>query len=109
MALLAHFDGCLPALDHLIAGGEHAGLTSNSLMLISRITLATVGLPGGLIAVDNVLWYGRVIDASFSDPDAWAIRPVRSSENRAVLRPHGTGRSYLRNWYERDEIVIVFS
>ena len=30
--------------------------------------------PGGLIAVDNVLWYGRVIDASFDDPDTRAIR-----------------------------------
>jgi predicted O-methyltransferase YrrM len=30
--------------------------------------------PGGLIAVDNVLWYGRVIDASVNDPDTRAIR-----------------------------------
>jgi predicted O-methyltransferase YrrM len=30
--------------------------------------------PGGLIAVDNVLWYGRVIDGSFDDPDTRAIR-----------------------------------
>ena len=30
--------------------------------------------PGGLIAVDNVLWYGRVIDPSFDDPDTRAIR-----------------------------------
>jgi predicted O-methyltransferase YrrM len=30
--------------------------------------------PGGLIGVDNVLWYGRVIDASFDDPDTRAIR-----------------------------------
>ena len=30
--------------------------------------------PGGLIAVDNVLWYGRVIDASVDDPDTRAIR-----------------------------------
>jgi caffeoyl-CoA O-methyltransferase len=29
---------------------------------------------GGLIAVDNVLWSGRVIDASFDDPDTRAIR-----------------------------------
>src|SRR5580693_1885744 len=32
--------------------------------------------PGGLIAVDNVLWYGRVIDASFDDPDTRAIRAL---------------------------------
>lgn len=30
--------------------------------------------PGGLIAIDNVLWYGRVIDASFDDADTRAIR-----------------------------------
>jgi predicted O-methyltransferase YrrM len=30
--------------------------------------------PGGLIGVDNVLWYGRVIDSSFDDPDTRAIR-----------------------------------
>ena len=30
--------------------------------------------PGGLIAVDNVLWYGRVIDASVDDADTRAIR-----------------------------------
>jgi predicted O-methyltransferase YrrM len=29
---------------------------------------------GGLIGVDNVLWYGRVIDESFDDPDTQAIR-----------------------------------
>jgi len=32
--------------------------------------------PGGLIAVDNVLWYGRVIDPSFDDPDTRAIRAL---------------------------------
>jgi caffeoyl-CoA O-methyltransferase len=30
--------------------------------------------PGGLVGVDNVLWYGRVIDSSFDDPDTRAIR-----------------------------------
>ena len=30
--------------------------------------------PGGLIGVDNVLWYGRVIDTSFDDADTRAIR-----------------------------------
>ena len=29
--------------------------------------------PGGLIGVDNVLWSGRVFDASFDDPDTRAI------------------------------------
>jgi caffeoyl-CoA O-methyltransferase len=30
--------------------------------------------PGGLIAVDNTLWYGRVIDPTFEDVDTLAIR-----------------------------------
>jgi caffeoyl-CoA O-methyltransferase len=32
--------------------------------------------PGGLILVDNVLWYGRVIDASVQDADTIAIRAI---------------------------------
>jgi predicted O-methyltransferase YrrM len=30
--------------------------------------------PGGLIAIDNVLWYGRVIDPAVKDADTRAIR-----------------------------------
>jgi len=30
--------------------------------------------PGGLIAVDNVLWSGRVLDSMEKDPDTSAIR-----------------------------------
>lgn len=30
--------------------------------------------PGGVIAVDNTLWYGRVIDPDVQDPDTQAIR-----------------------------------
>jgi caffeoyl-CoA O-methyltransferase len=30
--------------------------------------------PGGLIAVDNVLWDGSVIDPTDTDPDTEAIR-----------------------------------
>ncbi len=30
--------------------------------------------PGGLIAVDNVLWHGRVIDTEVNDADTRAIR-----------------------------------
>ena len=44
--------------------------------------------PGGLIGVDNVLWYGRVIDPSFDDPDTRAIRAFNEqlqSDNRVWL------------------------
>jgi predicted O-methyltransferase YrrM len=34
--------------------------------------------PGGLIAIDNVLWSGRVIDASETDEDTQAIRDLNA-------------------------------
>lgn len=34
----------------------------------------TLMRPGGLIAVDNVLWSGKVIDATVTDPDTEALR-----------------------------------
>ncbi len=34
----------------------------------------TLMRPGGLIAVDNVLWSGKVIDATVTDPDTVALR-----------------------------------
>jgi predicted O-methyltransferase YrrM len=32
--------------------------------------------PGGLIAIDNVLWHGRVVDAEANDADTLAIRAL---------------------------------
>jgi predicted O-methyltransferase YrrM len=32
--------------------------------------------PGGLIAIDNVLWHGRVVDPEANDPDTLAIRAI---------------------------------
>ena len=70
----------LATLDGLIANGHakqfdfvfidadkpnYANYYERALVLLRR---------GGLIGVDNVLWYGRVIDASFDDPDTRAIR-----------------------------------
>jgi predicted O-methyltransferase YrrM len=70
----------LATLDGLIASGEanqfdfvfidadktnYANYFERALVLVR---------PGGLIGIDNVLWYGRVIDASFDDPDTRAIR-----------------------------------
>jgi len=70
----------LVTLDHLIESGlgnqfdfvfidadktNYANYYERALVLLRR---------GGLIGVDNVLWYGRVIDASFDDPDTRAIR-----------------------------------
>jgi predicted O-methyltransferase YrrM len=38
--------------------------------------------PGGLIAVDNVLWYGKVIDPSVDDSDTKAIRAFNEKLHR---------------------------
>jgi len=54
--------------------------------------------PGGLIAVDNVLWGGRVADARKKDADTKAIRAFnkRLKEDRRILLsvlPLGDGLS----------------
>jgi caffeoyl-CoA O-methyltransferase len=70
----------LETLDSLIAGG-HAGSFDfafidadkrNYLNYYERAL--TLVRPGGLIAVDNVLWDGTVIDPTEHDPDTEAIR-----------------------------------
>ncbi len=78
----------LETLDALIAGGEagtfdfifidadkenYGGYYDRSLALLR---------PGGLIAIDNVLWDGRVADDDFQDLDTRCIRKL----NEALLR-----------------------
>lgn len=44
--------------------------------------------PGGLIAIDNVLWHGRVVDAEVNDPDTLAIRALNKkllADSRVAL------------------------
>jgi caffeoyl-CoA O-methyltransferase len=57
--------------------------------------------PGGVICVDNVLWHGRVVDSSATDPDTEAIRAfsaAAAADERvdAVLLPIGDGITLLR-------------
>ncbi|HEY4731675.1 MAG TPA: class I SAM-dependent methyltransferase [Gammaproteobacteria bacterium] len=57
--------------------------------------------PGGLIAVDNVLWFGAVIDDSKQDKDTVAIRAFNKklcSDNRISLSlvPIGDGLTLAR-------------
>src|ERR1700678_2069612 len=52
--------------------------------------------PGGLIAIDNVLWYGRPIDPSVTDADTEAIRAFNAkvhSDSRVAISlvPLGDG------------------
>jgi predicted O-methyltransferase YrrM len=70
----------LETLDDLIAAGEggrfdFAFIDADKGNYANYFERALVLLrPGGLIAIDNVLWYGRVIDPTADDPDTLAIR-----------------------------------
>lgn len=57
--------------------------------------------PGGLIAIDNVLWSGRVANAACNDPDTEAIRALNEKihEDQRVsmsLLPIGDGMTVVR-------------
>jgi predicted O-methyltransferase YrrM len=52
--------------------------------------------PGGLIAIDNVLWHGKVLDASVQDADTRAIRALNEKLHKdervcVSLLPIGDG------------------
>jgi len=57
--------------------------------------------PGGLIALDNMLWHGRVLDAQSHDPGVLAIRALNQkihgdSRVEAVLLPFADGLTLAR-------------
>lgn len=57
--------------------------------------------PGGLIAIDNTLWDGKVADASVTDPDTVAIRALNAklhSDSRVSLcfLPFADGLTLVR-------------
>ena len=61
----------LPAdsvIDLAFIDADKTGYTTYYEQLLPRIR------PGGLVAVDNVLWGGRVLDPTADDPDTRAIR-----------------------------------
>jgi predicted O-methyltransferase YrrM len=70
----------LETLDDLIAAGEggrfdFAFIDADKSNYTNYFERAMVLVrPGGLIAIDNVLWFGRVIDPTFEDADTRAIR-----------------------------------
>jgi predicted O-methyltransferase YrrM len=75
----------LKTLDDLIAQGQggrfdFAFIDADKGNYINYYERALVLVrPGGLIAVDNVLWDGKVIDPSVNDPDTRAIRAFNES------------------------------
>ena len=63
--------------------------------------LLTLVRPGGLIAVDNVLWYGKVADPKLMDKQTGAIRDfnARVAADERVTHstiPIGDGLTLLR-------------
>jgi caffeoyl-CoA O-methyltransferase len=56
--------------------------------------------PGGLIAIDNVLWYGRVIDPAVKDADTKAIRAFNE-------RLHSDERVWLSMLPVRDGLTLA--
>ena len=83
----------LDTLDALLAGGE-AGKFDFAFIDADKANygayydrLIQLVRPGGLIAVDNVLWYGRVIDSRENDIDTVSIRAF-NAKLRADGRVH---------------------
>ena len=70
----------LETLERLLASGEHGRFDfafidadkENYSQYYERIL--ELLRPGGVVAIDNVLWHGDVIDPSKNDPDTLAIR-----------------------------------
>lgn len=82
----------LETLDALIAGGETGRVDmafidadkSNYAAYYERVL--TLLRPGGLVAVDNVLWSGRPLDPGQTDEDTQAIRAFNAAlkEDRRI-------------------------
>jgi len=96
----------LNTLDNLIAGGQgnrfdFVFIDADKTNYENYYERALVLLrPGGLIAVDNVLWYGRVIDASCDDPDTRAIRTFNAQMK-------GDSRVWLSMLPVRDGLTLA--
>ena len=92
----------LETLDALVAGGEQgrfdfafidADKANYSAYYERCLKLLR---PGGVVAIDNVLWSGRVVDATAQDDDTVAIRAlnarIRSDQRvHAAMLPIGDG------------------
>ena len=94
-------------LDALIAAGhqghfDFAFIDADKVNYQRYVDRAFVLLrPGGLIAIDNVLWNGKVINESINDPDTVAIRSLNEKllhDERADLSlvTIGDGLTLLR-------------
>lgn len=96
----------LETLDDLIASGEgsrfdFAFIDADKQNYDNYFQRALVLVrPGGLIAIDNVLWYGRVIDRAAQDADTRAIRAFNE-------KLHGDQRVWLSMLPVRDGLTLA--
>src|SRR5580700_7182866 len=96
----------LETLDALIAAGEggrfdFAFIDADKQNYANYFERALVLVrPGGLIAIDNVLWYGRVIDRAAQDDDTRAIRAFNE-------KLHGDQRIWLSMLPVRDGLTLA--
>lgn len=80
-----HLRPAVETLDELLAAGQ-AGTFDFAFIDADKVNYAVyyeralqLLRPGGLVAVDNVLWHGRVIDAGVNDEDTVAIRAFNAA------------------------------
>jgi caffeoyl-CoA O-methyltransferase len=84
----------IATLDGLIDGGE-SGTFDFAFIDADKVNYSAyydrvfeLLRPGGLMAIDNVLWYGRVIDSGINDEDTVALREFNrklSADTRVQL------------------------
>ena len=84
-----------PQLDFAFIDADKPGYIAYYEEILKRLR------PGGLILVDNVLWLGRVVDASADDEQTLAIRGfndhvARDSRVECVMLPVSDGLTLLR-------------
>jgi caffeoyl-CoA O-methyltransferase len=84
-----------PPIDMAFVDADKSGYAAYYELILERMR------PGGLIAVDNVLWSGRVIDPSDTSRDTTALRAfnemVRNDERvDAVMLPIADGLTLCR-------------
>jgi predicted O-methyltransferase YrrM len=82
--ITGHVGPALATLDRMIAGGKQdsydfafidADKTGYDAYYERMLKLVR---PGGLIAIDNVLWSGKVVDAADTSPDTTALRALNA-------------------------------
>ncbi len=106
-----HLAPALETLDRLLApgpGGGQAGRFDFAFIDADKVNydgyyerVLSLLRPGGLAAIDNVLWSGKVVEAAPGDPDTQAIRALNAKlkhDSRVTisLLPLGDGLTLAR-------------